>query len=63
MLNIWNQLCFKGGDFEVSASLAGPAGVPGLWPGVRTMGSLGRPGYKVTAQGVRPTHTIRVTWE
>ncbi len=30
MLNCWNQLCFKGGDFEVSASLAGPDGVPGL---------------------------------
>jgi hypothetical protein len=29
MLNSWNQLCFKGGVFEVSVSLAGPAGVPG----------------------------------
>lgn len=30
MLNSWNQLCFKGGVFEVSLSLPGPAGVPGL---------------------------------
>ena len=29
MLNSWNQFCFKGGVFEVSVSLAGPAGVPG----------------------------------
>jgi len=54
MLNSWNQLCFKGGVFEVSVSLAGPAGVPGLWPGVWTMGNLGRPGYKATTEGVWP---------
>jgi beta-glucanase (GH16 family) len=54
MLNSWNQLCFKGGVFEVSASLAGPAGVPGLWPGIRTMGNLGRPGYRATTEGVWP---------
>ena len=29
MLNSWNQFCFKGGVFEVSVSLAAPAGVPG----------------------------------
>lgn len=54
MLNSWNQLCFKGGVFEVSISLPGPAGVPGLWPGVWTMGNLGRPGYKATTDGVWP---------
>jgi beta-glucan synthesis-associated protein KRE6 len=54
MLNSWNELCFKGGDFEVSASLAGPAGATGILPGVWTMGNLGRPGYKVTTQGVWP---------
>ena len=31
MLNSWNKTCFKGGVLEVSVSLAGPAGVPGLW--------------------------------
>ncbi|CAL3965426.1 unnamed protein product [Diplocarpon coronariae] len=54
MLNSWNQLCFKGGVMEVSASLAGPAGVPGLWPGIWTMGNLGRPGYLATTEGVWP---------
>lgn len=54
MLNSWNQMCFKGGVFEVSVSLAGPSGVPGLWPGVWTMGNLGRPGYKATTEGVWP---------
>ncbi|TVY82788.1 putative beta-glucan synthesis-associated protein [Lachnellula suecica] len=54
MLNSWNQMCFKGGVFEVSVSLAGPAGVPGLWPGAWTMGNLGRPGYKSTTDGVWP---------
>ncbi|RDW91994.1 hypothetical protein BP5796_01388 [Coleophoma crateriformis] len=54
MLNSWNQLCFKGGVMEVSVSLAGPSGVPGLWPGIWTMGNLGRPGYKATTEGVWP---------
>lgn len=54
MLNSWNQLCFKGGVFEVSVSLAGPSGIPGLWPGVWTMGNLGRPGYRATTEGVWP---------
>ncbi|KAG4028894.1 hypothetical protein MFRU_018g00060 [Monilinia fructicola] len=54
MLNSWNQLCFKGGIFEVSVSLPGPSGIPGLWPGVWSMGNLGRPGYKATTEGVWP---------
>ena len=54
MLNSWNQLCFKGGVFEISVSLAGPAGVPGLWPGAWTIGNLGRPGYLSTTEGVWP---------
>lgn len=54
MLNSWNQLCFKGGVFEVSMSLPGPAGVHGLWPGAWTMGNLGRPGYTSTTDGVWP---------
>lgn len=41
MLNSWNQLCFKGGVFEVSVSLPGPAGTPAFWPGAWTMGNLG----------------------
>ena len=54
MLNSWNQLCFKGGVLEVSMSLPGPAGVHGLWPGVWTMGNLGRPGYLSTTDGMWP---------
>lgn len=54
MLNSWNQLCFKGGIFEVSVSLPGPAGVQGLWPGAWTMGNLGRPGYLSTTDGLWP---------
>ncbi|KAF7936639.1 uncharacterized protein EAE97_008005 [Botrytis byssoidea] len=54
MLNSWNQLCFKGGILEVSISLPGPSAVPGLWPGVWSMGNLGRPGYKATTEGVWP---------
>ncbi|KAF1838886.1 SKN1-domain-containing protein [Decorospora gaudefroyi] len=54
MLNSWNQLCFKGGIFEVSVSLPGPAGIPGLWPGAWTMGNLGRPGYLSTTEGLWP---------
>ncbi|OQO07104.1 hypothetical protein B0A48_07672 [Cryoendolithus antarcticus] len=54
MLNSWNQLCFKGGMFEISASLPGPGGVHGLWPGAWTMGNLGRPGYLATTDGMWP---------
>jgi beta-glucanase (GH16 family) len=53
MLNSWNQLCFKGGVFEVSVSLPGPV-VPGLWPGCWTLGNIGRPGYKATTEGTWP---------
>ncbi|KAJ4353548.1 beta-glucan synthesis-associated protein [Didymosphaeria variabile] len=54
MLNSWNHLCFKGGIFEISMSLPGPAGVHGLWPGVWTLGNLGRPGYTSTTDGTWP---------
>ncbi len=54
MLNSWNQICFKGGALEVSVSLPGPGGAPGLWPGVWSMGNLGRPGYKASTEGLWP---------
>ncbi|KAL5411093.1 hypothetical protein PMIN04_010379 [Paraphaeosphaeria minitans] len=54
MLNSWNHLCFKGGIFEVSMSLPGPAGIHGLWPGVWTLGNLGRPGFTATTDGTWP---------
>lgn len=54
MLNSWNKLCYKGGILEVSVSLPGPAGVHGLWPGIWSMGNLGRPGYLATTDGMWP---------
>ena len=54
MLHSWNQLCFKGGIFEVSMSLPGPAGAHAYWPGAWTMGNLGRPGYLATTDGLWP---------
>ncbi|KAG0633625.1 beta-glucan synthesis-associated [Tuber brumale] len=54
MIQSWNKLCFKGGVLEVSASLPGPPSVPGLWPGIWTIGNLARPGYAATTEGVWP---------
>ncbi|TGZ77243.1 beta-glucan synthesis-associated [Ascodesmis nigricans] len=54
MLQSWNKLCFKGGVMEVSASLAGPAGVAGLWPGIWSLGNLARPGFRASSDGVWP---------
>lgn len=54
MLQSWNQLCFnKNAIFEVSASLPGTSGVGGFWPGVWTMGNLGRAAYGGTTEGER----------
>ncbi|KAK6537547.1 hypothetical protein TWF694_011729 [Orbilia ellipsospora] len=54
MLNSWNKLCFKGGVLEVSASLPGPGGKMGLWPGIWSLGNLARPGYLATSDGTWP---------
>jgi beta-glucanase (GH16 family) len=52
MLQSWNQLCFnKNAIFEVSASLPGTSDVGGFWPGVWTMGNLGRAAYGGTTEG------------
>jgi beta-glucanase (GH16 family) len=52
MIQSWNKLCFnKNAYFEVSASLPGKSNVGGFWPGVWTMGNLGRPGYGATTEG------------
>ena len=54
MLQSWNQLCFnKNAIFEVSASMPGTSGVGGFWPGVWTMGNLGRAAYGGTTEGER----------
>ncbi|WWC67831.1 uncharacterized protein I206_101748 [Kwoniella pini CBS 10737] len=55
MLQSWNKLCFnKNAYIEVSASLPGMTTVGGFWPGIWTMGNLGRPGYGATTEGTWP---------
>lgn len=53
MLQTWNKLCFNGGAFfEVSVSLPGNPQASGFWPGLWTMGNLGRAGYGATNDGM-----------
>ncbi|WWC89094.1 uncharacterized protein L201_004012 [Kwoniella dendrophila CBS 6074] len=48
----WNQMCFsKNAYVEVSASLPGVSHIGGFWPGIWTMGNLGRPGYGASTEG------------
>jgi len=55
MLQSWNKFCFTTGYIEVSVSLPGPdQNTQGYWPGVWTMGNLGRPGYGATTDGTWP---------
>lgn len=54
MLQSWNKLCFTQGYIEFSARLPNYGNVPGLWPGLWTMGNLGRPGYMASTEGVWP---------
>lgn len=54
MLQSWNKLCFTQGNIEISAQLPNYGRVTGLWPGLWTMGNLGRPGYMASTEGVWP---------
>ncbi|KAI0826967.1 beta-glucan synthesis-associated [Trametes gibbosa] len=55
MLQSWNKFCFTSGYIEVSMTLPGPdSNTQGYWPGVWTMGNLGRPGYRATTDGTWP---------
>lgn len=54
MLHTWNQFCFTQGRIDFSARLPNYGNVSGLWPGLWTMGNLGRPGYMATTDGVWP---------
>lgn len=54
MLQSWNKMCFTEGLIEVSAMLPNFGNVTGLWPGIWTMGNLGRPGYLASTNGVWP---------
>ncbi|VEU22919.1 DEKNAAC104217 [Brettanomyces naardenensis] len=54
MLHSWNRACFTQGTMEVSAQFPGYGNVSGMWPGLWSMGNLGRPGYMATTDGVWP---------
>ena len=54
MLQSWNKLCVKGGYIEASVSLPGRGDTIGFWPGVWSMGNLGRAGYAATTDGMWP---------
>ncbi|WWC88891.1 uncharacterized protein L201_003806 [Kwoniella dendrophila CBS 6074] len=55
MLQSWNQLCFQYSFYiEVRVSLPGNNKVGGFWPGIWTMGNLGRPGYGASTDGLWP---------
>ncbi|KAF8504556.1 beta-glucan synthesis-associated [Russula emetica] len=55
MLQSWNKFCFSSGYIEVALTLPGPnEETRGYWPGLWTMGNLGRPGYGATTDGTWP---------
>lgn len=54
MLQSWNKFCFTQGLLEFSARLPNYGEISGLWPGLWSMGNLGRPGYLATTDGVWP---------
>lgn len=54
MVQSWNKLCFTQGMIVISALLPNYGNITGLWPGLWTMGNLGRPGYLSTTEGVWP---------
>ncbi|RLV95946.1 Beta-glucan synthesis-associated protein SKN1 [Spathaspora sp. JA1] len=54
MVQSWNKMCFTQGKLEFSANLPGSGSVSGLWPGLWSLGNLGRPGFLATTEGVWP---------
>lgn len=55
MVQTWNKFCFTSGYIEVSVQLPAPGPTAqGYWPGVWTMGNLGRAGYRATTDGMWP---------
>ncbi|TRM60176.1 beta-glucan synthesis-associated [Schizophyllum amplum] len=54
MIQSWNKFCFTTGYVEAKVSLPGNVNSPGFWPGVWTMGNLGRAGYGATTEGMWP---------
>ncbi|BGP54249.1 hypothetical protein JCM8202_001385 [Rhodotorula sphaerocarpa] len=54
MVQSWNKMCFTGGYIEFNVSLPGQPFAQGLWPGLWTMGNLGRAGYGSSVDGLWP---------
>lgn len=54
MIQSWNKLCYSQGYIEFGVRLPGKGNVSGLWPGIWTMGNLGRPGFLASTEGVWP---------
>ncbi|KAF3991283.1 hypothetical protein FT663_02784 [Candidozyma haemuli var. vulneris] len=54
MVQSWNKMCFTQGMIFISAQLPNYGNKGGLWPGLWTMGNLGRPGYRASTEGVWP---------
>ena len=51
----WNKFCMQGGIVDVSYTLPGDPGVPGVWPGIWMMGNLGRATFTLSTE-VRGSH-------
>lgn len=54
MVQTWNKMCFTQGMIQTSVQLPNYGSKSGLWPGLWTMGNLGRPGYLASTEGVWP---------
>lgn len=54
MVQSWNKMCYTQGMILISAQLPNYGSKGGLWPGLWTMGNLGRPGYRASTEGVWP---------
>ena len=50
----WNKFCLQGGIVDVSYTLPGNPGVPGVWPGIWMMGNLGRATFTLSTEGLWP---------
>ena len=50
----WNKFCLQGGIVDVSYTLPGKPGVPGVWPGIWMMGNLGRATFTLSTEGLWP---------
>ena len=54
MVSTWNKLCVTSGYIEIRAQLPGLPTTAGYWPGLWTLGNLGRAGYGASTDGLWP---------